>query len=227
MIHFDKVSKEYPNDKGKVLKNITLDIGEGEFVSIVGKSGAGKTTMIKMILGEVEPTKGKVHVDAVNVHELSSSEISLLRRQIGTVFQDFRLISDKTAYENVAFVMEASGKTDEEVHADVPHVLDLVNLGKKELHFPDQLSGGEQQRLAIARAIITQPKVILADEPTGNLDPDAALEVVEILKKINELGTTVVVTTHNKTVVNTVKKRVITLEDGTIVSDEEHGKFNL
>ena len=224
MIYFNNVSKVYPGDSVS-LDTINLTITSGEFVSIVGHSGAGKTTLIKLILAEEHPSSGTVFFESVDIHKLSSSEITKLRRKIGVVFQDFRLLPNKTAYENIAFAMEAAGKTDDEIKNDVPHVLDLVDLGSRMMHFPHQLSGGEKQRLAIARAIINQPEVIIADEPTGNLDPINTYEVVQILKKINDMGTTVVLTTHNRGVIESVGKRVITLDKGKIVRDDKDGKF--
>ena len=206
------------------LDNVTVTITAGEFVSIVGHSGAGKTTLTKMILADVVPTEGTVFFESINVHKLKNKDLTKLRRRIGVVFQDFKLLSNKTAYENIAFAMEAVGKTDEEIASDVPHVLELVDLSHRLYHFPNQLSGGEQQRLAIARAIINQPELIIADEPTGNLDPINTHEIVQILKKINDLGTTVILATHNRGVIDSVGKRVITMENGKIVRDAKNGK---
>lgn len=222
MIYFNNVSKKYGD--GVALDDITLTVTAGEFVSVIGHSGAGKTTLTKMILADDSPTEGTVFFESINVHKLKNHDLTKLRRRIGVVFQDFKLLSNKTAYENIAFAMEAAGKTDEEIATDVPHVLDLVDLGNKIYHFPHQMSGGEQQRLAIARAIINQPELIIADEPTGNLDPVNTHEVVQILKKINGLGTTVILTTHNTGVVESVGKRVITMENGKIVRDSKHHK---
>lgn len=222
MIYFNNVFKTYKDSVA--LDDVTFTVTAGEFVSVVGHSGAGKTTLTKMILVDDAPTAGTVFFESINVHQLKSKDLTKLRRRIGVVFQDFKLLSNKTAYENIAFAMEAAGKTDEEIHNDVPHVLDLVDLGHKMLHFPGQMSGGEQQRLAIARAIINQPELIIADEPTGNLDPINTHEVVQILKKINDLGTTVILATHNKEVVDSVGKRVITMENGKIVRDSKGGK---
>ncbi len=219
MITFVNVSKVYPN--GSVaLEDINLEIEKGEFVTIVGPSGAGKTTLNKLVLAEEYPTEGTVLLENVDINALSMGQITNLRRRIGTIFQEFRLLQNKTAYENIAFAMEAAGKSDSEIVSDVPHVLQLVDLQDRMFHFPNQLSGGEKQRLAIARAIINQPEVLIADEPTGNLDPVNTFEVVHILKKINELGTTVILTTHNKEIIDTVGRRVITLEKGKVVSDE-------
>jgi len=226
MIHFDKVSKKYPTS-GFVLENVTLKIAPKEFVSIVGTSGAGKTTLLKMILAEERPTSGTVFFESVDIHTLQKGEINQLRRRIGTVFQDFRLLPNKTAYENISFAMEAAGRSEEEIASDVPHVLELVGLGDKLWSFPHQLSGGEKQRVAIARAIINQPDVVIADEPTGNLDPVNTNDVVQILKKINDMGTTVILTTHNKGVIDALNRRVITMDSGKIVRDDKSGKYSL
>lgn len=222
MIYFNNVSKVYRDTTA--LSDITFTIEGGEFVSIVGHSGAGKTTLAKMILADEIPTGGTVFFESINVHKLKNSDLTKLRRRIGVVFQDYKLLSNKTAYENIAFVMEAVGKTDEEIQSDVPHVLELVDLSHRVMHFPSQMSGGEQQRLAIARAIINQPELIIADEPTGNLDPVNTHEIVQILKKINDLGTTVILTTHNRGVIESVGKRVITMENGKIIRDTKHSK---
>jgi cell division transport system ATP-binding protein len=224
MIYFNNVSKVYPKES-PALENINLTISAGEFVSLVGHSGAGKTTLIKLIMAEEHPSEGNVFFESTDIHKLSTKELTKLRRRIGVVFQDFKLLPNKTAYENIAFAMEASGKTDEEIKSDVPHVLDLVDLGDKIFNFPHQLSGGERQRLAIARAIINQPELIIADEPTGNLDPINTYEVVQILKKINDLGTTIILTTHNRGVIESVGRRVISLDKGRIVRDDKDGKY--
>jgi len=218
MLHLDKVTKKYP-DNSLALDDVTLIVKPKEFVSIVGHSGAGKTTLLKMILAEENPSVGKVYFESTDIHKLRRSEINDYRRRIGTVFQDFRLLSDKTAYENVAFAMEAAGRTDEEIAADVPHVLELVDLGRKLHNFPHQLSGGEKQRVAIARAIVNQPDLIIADEPTGNLDPVNTYDIIQILKKINDLGTTILMTTHNTGIVEHLDKRVITMQNGRIAHD--------
>lgn len=209
------------------LEDINISITQGEFVAIVGHSGAGKTTLTKLILAEEYPTDGSVFFQSTDIHKLSSRDLTQFRRKIGVVFQDFRLLPNRTAYENIAFAMEAIGKQNREIKEDVPHVLELVDLTSKASHFPHQLSGGEKQRLAIARAIITQPEIIIADEPTGNLDPINTSDVVNLLKKINDLGTTVIITTHNRNVVDQIKKRVITLEKGRIVRDDKDGKYML
>jgi cell division transport system ATP-binding protein len=222
MIYFNNVSKIYKD--ANALIDVTFTVEAGEFVSVVGHSGAGKTTLTKMILAEEDPTDGTVFFESINVHKLKSKDLTKLRRRIGMVFQDYKLLSNKTAYENIAFAMEAVGKTEEEIASDVPHVLELVDLSHKVSHFPHQMSGGEQQRLAIARAIINQPELIIADEPTGNLDPVNTYEIVQILKKINDLGTTVILTTHNRGVIESVNKRVITMENGKIIRDSKHNK---
>lgn len=226
MIYFDKVSKIYADDS-VALEGISLTIEPKELVTIVGHSGAGKTTLIKMILAEERPTSGKIFYGSEEVHKLKGKEITELRRNIGTVFQDFRLLSNKTVYENIAFAMEAAGRTDEEIEADVPHVLELVDISRKMYNFPSELSGGEKQRVAIARAIVNQPDVIIADEPTGNLDPANTFEIIQILKKINDLGTTVIITTHNRGVVELLGNRVISMQEGKIVRDDKNGSYML
>jgi cell division transport system ATP-binding protein len=224
MIYFDKISKIYsPNSV--VLQDIDFAVEPQEFVSIVGQSGAGKTTLLKLLIAEEKPTEGKVFFESTDIHSLPKKELSLLRRKIGAVFQDFRLLPHKTVYENVAFAMEAAGKTDEEIKTDIPQVLELVNLPNKACSFPHELSGGERQRVAIARAIINKPEVVIADEPTGNLDPLNSWEIVQILKKINELGTTIIMSTHNKGIIDSLGKRVVTLENGKIIRDDKHGRY--
>ncbi len=226
MIYFNNVSKVYNKDS-VALQDVTLTVKEGEFVSIVGHSGAGKTTLVKMILAEDFPSDGTVFFESLDIHKLKSDDLMNLRRRIGVVFQDFKLLSNKTAYENIAFAMEAVGKSEEEIASDVPHVLALVDLTDRSTHFPSQMSGGEKQRLSIARAIINQPEIIIADEPTGNLDPVNTYEIIQILKKINDLGTTVILTTHNKGVIDSINKRVITLERGKVVRDDKEGKYTI
>jgi len=226
MIYFDRVSKQYNSDT-IALDDITFSVEPKEFVSIVGHSGAGKTTLLKMLLAEERPTGGTVYFGSHDIHALRRNQINKVRRRIGTIFQDFRLLSHLTAYENIAFAMEVAGRTDEEIASDVPHVLELVDLGHKMYNFPHQLSGGEKQRVAIARAIVNQPDIVIADEPTGNLDPVNTYDVVQILKKINDLGTIVLLTTHNKGVVDTIKGRVITMDSGKIIRDDPHGHYIL
>lgn len=226
MIYFDKISKVY--DDGTIaLSDIDIKIEPHEFVSIVGHSGAGKTTLLKLLLAEEAPSDGSVFFESEDIHSLKSSEIAGLRRKIGSIFQDFRLIPNKTVYENVAFAMEVAGCSDEEISADVTHALKLVDLEKKMSNFPDELSGGEKQRVAIARAIVNQPDVVIADEPTGNLDPINTFDIVQILKKINDLGTTIILTTHNKGIIDELQKRVITIENGRVVRDDQSGLYSM
>ena len=224
MIHFDKVSKIY-SDNSIALEDISFSIEPREFVSIVGHSGAGKTTLLKMFLAEEKPSKGRIFFESTDISTLKKSQINDFRRKFGVVFQDFRLLPDKNVYENIAFAMEAAGRADEEIEADVPHVLELVDLSKKIWNFPHELSGGEKQRVSIARAIVNQPDVVIADEPTGNLDPLNTYDIVQILKKINDLGTTVILTTHNKGVIDSLRKRVLTMENGRIIRDDKEGKY--
>jgi cell division transport system ATP-binding protein len=224
MIYLNNVTKKYYGDEPSLV-DVTLTISSGEFVSVIGHSGAGKTTLAKLILAEEKPTSGTVFFESLDIHRLSSRELTQFRRKVGVVFQDFRLLPNRTAYENIAFAMEAIGKTDDEISDLVPHVLALVNLSDRSSYFPYQLSGGEKQRLAIARAIITEPELIIADEPTGNLDPTNAKDVIEILKKINDLGTTVILTTHNPAIIESLKRRVITFEKGKVIRDEVGSKY--
>lgn len=226
MIYFDNVTKVYP-DGTIALDGVKLGIENGEFVSIVGHSGAGKTTLMRLLLCEEKPTGGTVYFESVDIHSVKPKDLPKLRRRMGVVFQDFRLIPNKTVFENIAFAMEVAGKTDEEIASDVPHVLDLVDLTRKVWSFPRQLSGGELQRVAIARAIVNHPSIIIADEPTGNLDPINTYEIIQILKKINDLGTTVILTTHNKGVVEALGRRVITMDHGKITRDDPTGKYAL
>jgi len=230
MIIFDKVTKEYngnhPNHNAyRALDKIELEIKDGEFVSIIGPSGAGKSTLLKMLIREETPTEGEVLVDDVRVAQLEDGEVPLLRRKIGTIFQDFKLLSNKTASENVAFALEVVGAFPEQIEDDVPKVLRIVGMEDKARNFPHQLSGGEKQRIAIARALVHRPKILLADEPTGNLDLLNAYDVIKLLTKINEFGTTVVLASHNREVVNAVGRRVITMDKGKIVKDQEQGKY--
>ncbi len=226
MVYFDKVSKIY-SPTSIALDEVTFSIEPQEFISLVGQSGAGKTTLLKLLLAEEKPTSGKIFFESQEVHALSKRELPFLRRRIGCVFQDFRLLPSKTAYENIAFAMEAAGRTDEDINSSVSQVLEVVGLMDKSWHFPHELSGGEKQRVAIARAIVNQPDLIVADEPTGNLDPLNTREIMEVLKKINEIGTTVLLATHNKDVVNALGKRVITLEKGKIIRDDKGGRYVL
>lgn len=225
MITFKKISKTY-QEKNISIHDVSFSIKKGEFISLIGPSGAGKTTLLRMLLAEEKPSSGSIHFNHVNIHNLRSRDIPKYRQKIGVIFQDFKLLQEKTVYENVAFAMEMIGKKDAEIRADVPHALELVDMADKMLHFPSQLSGGEQQRLAIARAIINQPDLLIADEPTGSLDPQSAHSVINILKKINELGTTIILSTHNDTVVDGLEKRVIHIEKGYIIRDDEKGKYH-
>jgi cell division transport system ATP-binding protein len=224
MILFDRVSKVYP-DNSVALEEVTFSIEPKEFVSLVGPSGAGKTTLLKLFLAEEKPTLGAVYYDSTNIHALTKKEMDAFRRKVGMVFQDFRLLPNKTVYENIAFTMEAAGRTDEEIESDVPHVLELVDLASKVWNFPRELSGGEKQRVAIARALVNEPDVIIADEPTGNLDPANTYDIVQILKKINDLGTTVILATHNKGIIDLLKRRVIAMERGKVVRDNKSGQY--
>lgn len=225
MIEYKKVSTIY-DDNFMALNGVNLDIKAGEFVSLVGPSGAGKSTLLRLLTRELSPNEGDVCLDGINLASLSASDIPLLRRKIGTIFQDFKLLSNKNAFENVAFALEVCGAPLEEIETDVPKVLNIVGLAQKINSFPHQMSGGEKQRLAIARALIHRPKIILADEPTGNLDMMNSYDVVQLLLKINELGTTVILATHNREIVNSVGRRVISMEKGKIVRDQvEEGKY--
>lgn len=226
MIFFDNVSKIY-SEHSAALRGITLRIKPKEFVCLVGQSGAGKSTFLKLLIAEERPSDGTVYFDGTDVHTLSNGDLIRVRRRIGAIFQDFKLLPGKTAHENVAFVMEACGKSDEDIRLDVPQVLNLVGLSDKTDHFINELSGGEKQRVAIARALVNRPDVIVADEPTGNLDPLNSKDIIGLLEKINELGTTVVLATHNKEVVDALGMRVITIDKGQIIRDEERGKYVL
>ncbi len=231
MIFFNNITKIYPaylTKKEKVvLDNVSFKVEKGEFVSIVGRSGAGKTTLFKIFLGEEKPTSGAVFFDGKDIHKVSSRERCNLRRRVGMIFQDYKLLSSKTVYENIAYAMEVTGASDEEIERRVPEALDTVGLLEQALHFPHQLSGGEKQRTAIARALIHEPEVIFADEPTGDLDPYNTRDVLNLLLSLNESGTTVVLATHDKEVINSLGKRVITLKDSKIISDSRQGRFIL
>lgn len=226
MISFQNVSKVY-NSHLVALENINFSINPNEFVSMVGRNGAGKSTIIKLLIGEEKPSKGRIFFGSQEVNKLKLEELSELRRQIGIVFQDFRLLPTKNAYENIAFALEVEGRAQSEIEIFVPQVLDMVGLGHRAYNFPHELSGGEKQRVAIARAMIHRPAVIVADEPTGNLDPINAADIVKLLLKINELGTMVILVTHNKDIVNQVHRRVISIDNGRIIRDEEKGKYVL
>jgi len=225
LIQFKEVFTIYDNDF-MALDGVNLQIKDGEFVSIVGPSGAGKSTLLRLLTREITPSRGEVMVDGVDLSQISGNEVPFLRRKIGTIFQDFKLLTSKNAFENVAFALEVCGAPVEEIEETVPKVLSVVGLNDKTKSFPHQMSGGERQRLAIARALIHRPKIILADEPTGNLDLVNSYDVVKLLMKINEIGTTVILATHNREIVNHVGKRVISMERGKVVRDQiEQGKY--
>ena len=224
MVVLDHVTMQYPIGI-KALDDVTFRINKGEFVFVVGSSGSGKTTLIKLLLKEMKPTAGEISVDGKLYSKMKRKEIPMLRRKIGVVFQNFRLLKDRTVFENVAFAQQVIQRPTKEIRRQVPATLTMVGLADKYKQFPKELSGGEQQRVALARAIVNQPDIILADEPTGNLDPKNSLEIMRLLEEINKKGTTVVVVTHNKDIVNLMKKRVITLKKGKIVSDEEKGGY--
>ncbi len=226
MIKLHGVTKIYGRDS-VALRDINLHIKAGEFVSLVGQSGTGKTTITKMLIAEERPNKGKVEIGTWDITDISPNDVPFLRRQIGTIFQDFKLLPKKTVYENVAFALEVVGEKHDRIKVVVPQVLEIVGLAKKMDRYPKQISGGEQQRVAIARSLVHRPKIIIADEPTGNLDSINTVEIIEILKKINEFGTTILLATHNREIVNHLRRRVITLRGGEIVSDEEEGKYRL
>ena len=225
MIRLIDVHKEYDNGT-KALKGVNVRIDDGEFVFLVGPSGSGKSTVIKLITGEIAATEGRLMVNGYNLSNISRRQIPYMRRTLGIIFQDFRLIEKKTVYENLSFAMRAIGASNRELRRRIPYVLQLVGLEHKANHFPGQLSGGEQQRVAIARALINNPSMIIADEPTGNLDPQRSLEIMMLLERINELGTTVLVVTHEKALVNRFAKRVVAIENGRIISDETGGYYN-
>jgi len=224
MIHFQGVSKIY-NSKSKALDNVTFKIDDHEFISFVGKSGAGKSTVVKMLIGEEVPSRGRVILNNIDVAKLPRTQLPLLRRKIGVIFQDFRLLPHKTVFENVAFALEVNGRSEREIKEFVPQAIELVGLKDYASRFPHELSGGEKQRAAIARALIHHPDVLIADEPTGNLDAINTWEVIKLLVKINELGTTVILATHDKDVINTLGKRVVTLDNGRVIRDEADGKY--
>src|SRR3989344_302156 len=225
MIEFQEVSKIYTHDS-IALDNVSFHIKPKEFVSIIGASGAGKTTLLKLLMAEEKPSSGNVFFESADVHALSLGDLYKIRRKMGAIFQDFKLLPTKTVFENIAFILEiADHHTDKEIEADTFQILELVGLGNKTSYFPSDLSAGERQRVAIARAIVNHPDVILADEPTGNLDPLNTKDIVDLLIKINEMGTTVILTTHNKDIVNSLQKRVITLDKGKIVRDNHTGAY--
>lgn len=225
MIRLSDVVKEYESGT-TALKGISLRIEDGEFVFLVGPSGSGKSTIIKLLTGEIVPTSGQIAVNGFSLTNIAERQVPLLRRSVGVIFQDFRLIEKKTVYENLGFAMRAVGSSPREIKKRIPYVLELVGLEGKTDRYPNELSGGEQQRVAIARALINNPSTIIADEPTGNLDPARSLEIMRLLERINQLGTTMVVVTHEKDLVNQFKKRVVTLEQGAITSDGDGVGYN-
>jgi len=224
VILFDRVTKNYPR-RGSAIENVSIHVEAKEFVIIVGPSGAGKSTILKLLTREEKPTSGKIIVGGVDYEHLKDREIPMLRRKIGVVFQDFKLLPNKTVFENVSFALEIVGHSNREISHTVPRVLEIVGLSGKEHRYPLELSGGERQRVAIARAIVRQPKILIADEPTGNLDPGHAWDVIRVLEKINKYGTTVLLTTHNQDIVNRLKRRVITIKDGQVVSDKANSGY--
>lgn len=226
IIAMDHISKQYSTGV-EALCDVSIRIHKGEFVFVVGKSGSGKSTFIKLLLKELNPTEGRIFVGGRQVTNLKRKQVSLYRRKIGVVFQDFRLLKNKTVFENVAFAQEIIGMTKRDIARNVPIMLEMVGLKGKEKMYPHELSGGEQQRVAIARALINQPTILLADEPTGNLDPKTAWDIMMLLEEVNKMGTTVVVVTHNNDVVDVMQKRVINLEDGVLVRDEKKGGYQV
>jgi cell division transport system ATP-binding protein len=224
MIKFEKVTKIFEPDL-VVLQDVSFEVKNGEFVCVVGKSGAGKTTLINLILGLEKPTSGQIFFDGQSIEAASPLEIQKIRRKIGGIHQDYKLLSNKTVFENVSYIMEVEGKDKEEIETNVPLILETVGLSECASRFPKELSGGEQQRLAVARALINNPEIILADEPTGNLDPYNTYEVILLLEKMNQAGKTVILSTHDKEVINKLGRRVITLENGKMIRDEEEGRF--
>ena len=224
MVVLDHVTMQYPTGT-KALDNVSFRINKGDFVFVVGSSGSGKTTLMKLLLKEMKPTAGEISVDGKVYSKMKRKEVPMLRRKIGVVFQNFRLLKDRTVFENVAFAQQVIEKPMKEIRRQVPATLTMVGLAEKYKQFPKELSGGEQQRVALARAIVNQPNIILADEPTGNLDPKNSLEIMRLLEEINRRGTTVIVVTHNKEIVNLMQKRVITLKKGKVISDVEKGGY--
>ena len=226
MVKFENVSMVYPGGEQKAIDDMSFTIEDGEFVFLVGPSGSGKTSIIKLITGEVEANAGELHVNGFDLRRIRRSRIPAMRRTIGVIFQDFRLIEDKTIYDNVAFAMHVVGATNKDIRRRVPYVLDLVGLSGREKRFPREVSGGEQQRVAVARAIVNSPQLLIADEPTGNLDPARSLELMLLMDRINEMGTTVLVVTHEKELVNSFSKRVVAIEDGRVISDGMDGYYS-
>jgi len=225
MILLDRVTKSYGKDMNPALNRVSLFIEPREFVILVGTSGAGKSTLFKLLTREEKPSSGKIVVGGIDYDTLKDKNIPMLRRKIGVVFQDFKLLPQRTVFENIAFALEIAGMTRHEIRSTVPKVIELVGLTGKEKSFPHQLSGGERQRVAIARAVVRQPKILIADEPTGNLDPKNSWDIMRLLEKINKYGTTILLTTHNAEIVNKLKRRVITLEHGKVIDDQAQGSY--
>lgn len=225
MLKIENVTKVYPNGS-EGIKNVSIRIEKGEFVFFIGSSGSGKSTLIKLLMKELNPTSGKITINGINTTDMKESQIPYLRRNLGIVFQDFRLLPNKTVYENVAFAMQVIEAPKKQIRRNVPTVLSLVGLSHKAKAYPNQLSGGEQQRTALARAIVNNPPILIADEPTGNLDPDTAWEIMQLLEEINKRGTTVVVATHAKDLVDVMQKRVVTLQHGVVVRDVKKGGYS-
>jgi cell division transport system ATP-binding protein len=225
VIRFEKVTKTYPGQSHAALDNVTVDVEKGEFVFLVGTSGSGKSTFLRLVLREARPTSGRVYVAGKEINRLAGWKVPRLRRQIGTVFQDFRLLPNKTVAENVAFALQVIGKSRSHIAATVPETLELVGLAGKENRMPDELSGGEQQRVAVARAFVNRPMILIADEPTGNLDPSTSVGIMKLLDRINRTGTTVVMATHDHGIVDQMRKRVIELEAGHVVRDQSQGVY--
>lgn len=225
MIRFEKVTKRYPGGQAPALDRVTVDIDKGEFVYLVGQSGSGKSTALSLVLREVRPSEGRVYVAGKEINRIAGWKVPRLRRQIGTVFQDFRLLPNKTVTENVAFALQVIGKSRKHINTAVPETLDLVGLGDKGHRMPDELSGGEQQRVAVARAFVNRPMILIADEPTGNLDPTTSLEIMNLLEEINRRGTTVVMATHDMHLVDEKRKRVVELEHGKVKRDDAAGGY--
>jgi len=226
MLIFQEVTKTYAPDI-VALDSASIRIGAGEFVSLVGRSGAGKSTILRLLLREEAPTSGKVFFQGIDITTFDEKELPFYRRKVASVFQDFKLLSSKNVFENVAFAMEAAGRSNKEIYEDVPAALNVVGLTGKEARFPHEISGGEKQRVAIARALVQRPEILAADEPTGNLDPIHSADITNLLLKINNLGTAIILATHDETVINSIKKRVITLHDGKVIADKERGSYNI
>lgn len=229
MLLFRSVTKIYYSGVKPItaVNKVSFEVKPKEFVSIAGRSGAGKTTLLKLLLAEEKPTRGSILFEEQDVHQIKPADLSFYRRKIGVIFQDYRLLPSKTTYENIAYIKEVMGASDQEIANDVSRVLEITGLQERAHNFPEELSGGERQRAAIARALVHQPQIILADEPTGNLDPFHTQDIIRLLDKINQMGTTVILATHNREIINTLQKRVITLEGGEIIRDEESGRFIL